>query len=72
LIELDDRNATVAGLKSPSAECQRASLIALDQMDGGNLMFAQVLPFLRDADDSLQRAAMEVITRRPAWAGRIA
>jgi putative membrane-bound dehydrogenase-like protein len=66
LIEIADREATGRGLHDASPAVRRAALIALDQMDGGNLTRAQVTPFLGDADT--QDTALAVIAAHPGWA----
>lgn len=64
LIEIDDRTATLAGLDSASPQSRRAALIALDQMDHGDLRRDLVGPLLNTDDVPLQKAAIDVIARR--------
>jgi putative heme-binding domain-containing protein len=54
--------------EQPSA-VQRAALIALDQMENGNLTREEVLPLLATSDAALREAALDVISRRDGWAG---
>jgi putative membrane-bound dehydrogenase-like protein len=71
LIEIHDREATLVGLRDPSPRVQRAVLVALDQMDGGNLT-RELVAVLAGTDDlDLQRAVLEVVRRRPDWAGAV-
>jgi putative heme-binding domain-containing protein len=71
LIRLGDREAMVAALKDPGAAAKRAALIALDQMEGGNLTQDLVTPLLDPTDLALQQAALQAILSRPAWAKEI-
>jgi putative heme-binding domain-containing protein len=68
LIEIADREATAKGLQDPSPFVRRGALIALDQMDGGNLMRDEVTPLLNTSDPALQQTALAIMTRRPGWA----
>src|SRR5262249_24122518 len=69
LIVIDDRRSTLPGLSDPSPRVRCGALIALEQMDHGDLALEQVLPLLSDPDAALQRTALRAIARRPAWAG---
>lgn len=71
LIRIGDREATRLGLSDPSAEVRRGALIALDQMEGGNLEAAQVVPMLDPINPALQQAAVRILTSRPAWAKEV-
>jgi putative membrane-bound dehydrogenase-like protein len=68
LIEIADREASVKGLQDPSPFVRRGALIALDQMEGGNLTRDQVTPLLNTSDPALQQTALAIMTRRPGWA----
>ncbi len=46
-----------------------AVLIALDQMPGGNLKAAEVIPLLNSTDTSLKKTAMWIIGHHPEWGG---
>ncbi len=75
LIRIADRAATLKGLEGASPRLvrrRRAALLALDQMDNGNLTREQVVPLLESADADLQRAALTVVMARPAWADPVA
>ncbi len=67
LIRIADRDATLAGLRDPNPAVRRAALIALDQMDGGRLTAAQVVPLLNTADPALRKTVLAILTARPAW-----
>ena len=72
LIEVADRRATLAGLGDPSPRVRLGSLIALDQMDGGQLTREQVVPLLDTTDAALQKVVLSVINARPDWGGEVA
>jgi putative membrane-bound dehydrogenase-like protein len=71
LIEIHDPAATRPGLADSVPRVQRAALIALDQMSGGGLARESVAPLLATSDSELQRAALDVIGKRPGWADEI-
>lgn len=71
LIRINDREATLAGLRDASPHVRRAALVALDQMDAGKLTPDLVTPLLDPLDPALQQAAIRVITARPAWAKEV-
>ena len=71
LIRINDRASTLAALDDPDPRVRRAGLIALDQMKDGGLTEAQVAPLLASSDPDLQRAALEVVSRRPAWSSLV-
>ena len=71
LIEINQRGPTLAGLSDPSPIVRRGALIALDQMDDGNLTRDLVGPLLDTDDAELQRTALEVIGRHGGWAAEI-
>jgi putative membrane-bound dehydrogenase-like protein len=72
LIEIGDPGATAAGLKADNATAHRAALIALDQMDGGRLDAATVVPFLTAGEPALKEAAWWIAGRHPEWADAVA
>jgi putative membrane-bound dehydrogenase-like protein len=72
LIELADAGATRAGLASDEPGTIAASLIALDQMPGGDLTADDVLPHLDAADPQLRAAATWVVTHHAGWGGQLA
>lgn len=69
IIEINNREATLPGLRDASVAVRRAALIALDQMDAGGLTRADVLPLIGGDDAALQQTVLGVISRRPEWAG---
>jgi putative heme-binding domain-containing protein len=69
LIRINDRQTTLPALTDTDARVRRAGLVALDQMKDGRLTRELVAPFLETGDPNLQGAALEVISRRPAWSG---
>ncbi len=71
LIRIADREELVAALKDPSPGVRRAALIALDQMENGNLTPDLVTPLLDPIDLSLQQAALKVITSHSGWSNEI-
>jgi putative membrane-bound dehydrogenase-like protein len=71
LIEIDDRKGVLPGLRHASPRVRRAALIALDQMNHGQLTSDLVAPLLGDPDLALERTALEVVGRHPAWAGEM-
>jgi putative heme-binding domain-containing protein len=68
LIRIADREQTLQGLAAASPQVRRAALIALDQMEGGQLTREHVLPLLGADDAALQQAALDIVAARPAWA----
>jgi len=71
LIRIDDPDALLPALKDPSPQVRRAALIALDQMDHGNLKPDLVTPLLDPIDLALQQAALKVITSHSGWSNEI-
>src|SRR5205814_2385199 len=49
-----------------------ATLIALDQMDSGDLKPAEVIPVLSGSDERLRAAANWVVGHHPEWGGALA
>jgi putative membrane-bound dehydrogenase-like protein len=72
LIELADPAGTRLGLSHREPAAQRAALIALDQMDGGKLVSADVVRFLGAPDERLRAAAHWILGRHPEWGGELA
>jgi putative membrane-bound dehydrogenase-like protein len=71
LIRIGDRDPLLAALKDPSPAVRRAALIALDQMDEGNLKPEMVTPLLDPLDLPLQQAALKVISSRSGWSNEL-
>ncbi len=67
LIEINDRGSTLAGLEHEQAQVRRGALVALDQMDNGNLTSEIVAGLLKTDDIDLLRAVVEVLGKHPDW-----
>jgi putative heme-binding domain-containing protein len=67
LIRIGDREAILQGLRDPSPQVRRGALIALDQMDKGNLTQEEVTPQLNTDDPALQKTALSILAKR-GWA----
>jgi putative heme-binding domain-containing protein len=71
LLRINDARSTRPALSDPSPRVRQAALVALDQMKDGGLTREQVVPLLDTDDPELQQAALEVMGRRPGWAGEV-
>ncbi|HEV3029938.1 MAG TPA: HEAT repeat domain-containing protein, partial [Planctomycetota bacterium] len=71
LLRIGDRDGLLAALQDPSPQVRRAALIALDQMENGNLKPEMVTPLLDPIDLALQQAALKVITSHSGWSNEI-
>lgn len=69
LIRIDQRDLVLAGLSDSSPAVRRAALIALDQMNSGNLTRELVTPLLDTDDPALQKEALTIIGEHEGWAG---
>jgi putative membrane-bound dehydrogenase-like protein len=69
LIEIADPGGTAAGLVSQHVAEKRAALIALDQMDGGDLVGGKVAPLLSSSDPTLRETAVWIAEHHPDWGG---
>jgi len=74
LIEIGDAETTMrfGGNGSGPALMTRAALIALDQMPGGNLKAAQVVPLLATTNAALRETLLWIISHHPEWGGETA
>lgn len=72
LIEIANPEVTAAGLHARSPHTQRASLIALDQMEGGGLKPGSVLPLLDSHEPVLRQTAGWIISHHSEWGGALA
>ena len=72
LIEVDSAAVTRSGLTAKDPNTQRGALIALDQMNAGDLTVDDVVPLVAADDAKLQRAAANVFSRHAEWANRSA
>src|SRR5262249_9657515 len=72
LIELQDAGATRRGLEAKLPRVVAAALIALDQMPGGDIKPADVIPHLGASDETLKQAAQWVVSQHADWGGELA
>ena len=72
LIDIAAPAETRVGLKAASPRSQCAALIALDQMDGGDLKAEDVTPFLTASDVPLKQAASWIMGRHAEWSASLA
>jgi putative membrane-bound dehydrogenase-like protein len=72
LIEIADAPAVRRSLDSDNVFARRAALIALDQMEGGDLKAEQVTPNLASSEPALRQAASWIAGRHPEWGGALA
>ncbi|HTL54753.1 MAG TPA: PVC-type heme-binding CxxCH protein [Candidatus Limnocylindrales bacterium] len=72
LIEIDDPIATGKRLARANPYAKRATLIALDQMDGGNLKPETVAPLLGSPDAQLRSTAAWIAGHHPEWGATLA
>ncbi|MFV2069560.1 MAG: hypothetical protein ACC645_21560, partial [Pirellulales bacterium] len=72
LIEIADRDATAAGLKSKNVHTRRAAMTALDQMPGGDLAPQVVAAELDSPDPKLQETAWWIAGRHSEWGDALA
>src|SRR4029078_10797567 len=61
-----------ARLAAKSAKSIAAALIALDQMPGGDIKPADVIPHLGASDETLKQAAQWVVSQHENWGGELA
>src|SRR5262249_21581429 len=71
LIEIGARQPTAQGLRSSNPHIRRTALIALDQMDGGNLQPSDIAADLVTADPVLKETAWWIASRHPEWGGAL-
>jgi putative membrane-bound dehydrogenase-like protein len=72
LIEIGDAASTAAGLTATASGSRRAALIALDQIDGGQLKPDGLIPLLTSSDPVLSSTAWWIAGRHPEWGGALA
>ncbi len=70
-IEINHREATLPALLDSTPAVRRGALIALDQMDDGQLSQRMVGAQLDTADVDLQNTALAIISRHPGWSDEI-
>ena len=66
-----DREGTAAGLQSANARIRRATLVALDQMNGGALEAKAVAAELPSADAAMKETAWWIASRHPEWGAEL-
>ena len=71
VINMANREDTIALLKHNHPEVRRAALIALDQMEDGNLTRELVTPLLDTDHQRLQQTALEIMNSREGWSKEI-
>ena len=72
LIKLNNPQATRLGLVADSSMTQRGALVALDQMDAGDLTAADVIALAMPNDRRLQQAAALILSKHSEWSDRAA
>jgi len=72
LIEIGDAKSTAKGLDTDSPYEKRAALIALDQMDGGNLKAEMVAPLLASSDPLQRNTAAWIASHYAEWGTALA
>jgi len=72
LMEIADPKATAAGLASDSPAVRRATLVALDQMEGGTVPANFVVAAMSDTDAKLRESAAWIASRHPEWGDALA
>jgi putative membrane-bound dehydrogenase-like protein len=72
LIEIGESTDTAKGVDTASAYEKRAALIALDQMEGGDLKAETVAPLLGSTNPLLRQTASWIAGHHPSWGGALA
>lgn len=72
LIEIDDPAATAKAIESSSPFEKRSALIALDQMEGGDLKAETVAPLLGSTNALMRQTASWIAGHHPSWGGALA
>ena len=67
IIEIGDATAARAGLSSSSPAIVRAALVALDQMDNGDLRPDDVISRMSDPDAAVRATAAWIVNQHPDW-----
>jgi putative membrane-bound dehydrogenase-like protein len=71
LIEIDDPLSTRRGMAAANSRVRQAAMIALDQMEHGDLAPRAVIPLLSSDDTLLRDAASWLVTRHVEWGGAL-
>jgi putative membrane-bound dehydrogenase-like protein len=72
LIEIDQPQATARGVASANPTVKHGALMALSEMESGELRAQQVLPLLTSDIPKLRQAALSIIQRRDEWKPSVA
>jgi putative heme-binding domain-containing protein len=73
MIEIGDAPGTAAaGVQATASRAKRAALIALDQMDGGQVRPEALVPLLDSPDAILGETAWWIAGRHPEWGSALA
>ena len=72
LIEIGNREQTKKLLEDECLETRRITLIALDQMPGGNLQPVETAALLGDTEPLIRETAAWVVGRHPEWGNALA
>ena len=72
LIEIADKEQTALGLLEKNPRVVRATLIALDQMNGGGLKVDAVAAELSSPDAALRETATWIAVQHPGWGADLA
>ncbi|RMG35428.1 MAG: hypothetical protein D6725_12570 [Planctomycetota bacterium] len=67
MIEIDQPAPVRAALNDPDVAIRRAALIAMDQMDHGDLATSDVVPLLDAEDARLRQTALSIWLHHPKW-----
>ncbi|MBI3413806.1 MAG: HEAT repeat domain-containing protein [Verrucomicrobia bacterium] len=67
LVEIGGATNTAVGLKATNVWVKRAAMLALDQMDKGDLKAEAVTPSLASVDPVLKETALWIVNRHPDW-----
>ncbi|MFO0975809.1 MAG: PVC-type heme-binding CxxCH protein [Planctomycetaceae bacterium] len=71
LIETAGVSETRAGLQSDSPAVLRATMVALDQMRGGDLKPEDVIPHMAHPDRRIRATAAWIVNHHPDWGGAL-
>jgi putative membrane-bound dehydrogenase-like protein len=72
LIEINDPQATGAGVQASASRSRRAALIALDQMERRTLQPDTIVPLLDSSDTLLKDTAWWIAGHHPEWGDALA
>ncbi len=72
LMEIGDAEAALAGLSLRLVNAQRAALVAVDQMPGGQLQAETVIELLQHPSPAIHRTAAWIIGEHPEWGDQAA